>query len=285
MRMKSFSILLCLALFFTACQKENNTTPPATETSEQTLSNVSYGTDAAQKMDVYLPAGRTSESTKLIIMVHGGAWLEGDKSEFTPYVSVLKQRLPGYAIANINYRLASTTGNFFPTQENDMKAAVDFLLQKSGEYKISDKMVLLGASAGAHMAMLQAYKYTSPKIKAVISYFGPTEMTALYNSASTNTKLALQLLLGGTPTNSTMYQQSSPANFVDAQDPPTLIFHGDADVIVPLAQSTLLRDKLQAAGVVHQLNVYPGLGHDVWPSAIMTETFSKIETFVKANAN
>ena len=282
--MKSVPIVFCCALLLVACQKESKTTSN-TEVPEQTLANVSYGNDAAQKMDVYLPAGRTTESTKIIIMVHGGAWLEGDKSEFTPYVSILKQRLPGYAIANINYRLASAAGNFFPTQENDMKSAVDFLLQKTGEYKISEKIVLLGASAGAHMALLQAYKYATPKIKAVISYFGPTDMTTLYNSASTNTKLALQLLLGGPPTTSSLYQQSSPGNFVDAQDPPTIIFHGDSDVIVNLAQSTLLRDKLQAAGITHQLNVYPGLGHDVWPSAIMNETFSKIETFVKANVN
>jgi acetyl esterase/lipase len=282
--MKNLLIVFCFAIGFTACQKESK---PVTNPGlpEQTLQNVSYGTDAAQKLEIYLPAGRTTESTKLIIMVHGGAWFEGDKNDFAPYVPILKQRLPGYAIANINYRLASPAGNFFPTQENDMKAAVDFLLQKTNDYAISQKIALLGASAGAHMALLQAYKYASPKIKAVISYFGPTDMPALYNSASVNTKAGLQLLLGGTPATSPTYQQSSPVNFVDAQDPPTIIFHGDADPIVNVSQSTLLRDKLQATGITNQLTVYPGLGHDVWPSAIMNETFTKIEAFLKANVN
>ena len=282
--MKRFSILFYFALVFTACQKENKTTSNA-GVPEQTLNNVSYGTDAANKMDIFLPAGREADTTKIIILVHGGAWLEGDKSDFASYVPILKQRLPGYAIANINYRLATAAGNFFPTQENDMKAAIDFLIQKRNEYRFSEKIVLLGASAGAHMALLQAYKYATPKIKAVVSFFGPTDMAALYNSSSTNTKFGLQLLLGGTPATSTMYQQSSPVNFVDAQDPATTIFHGELDAIVNIAQSTLLRDKLQTAGVINQLTVYPGLGHDVWPPATMNETFNKIEAFIKANVN
>lgn len=280
--MKIISLLFCLALLFTACQKESKEKPGA-GVPEQTLNNVSYGNDAAQKMDLYLPAGREADTTKIIILVHGGAWLEGDKSDFASYIPILKQRLPGYAIANINYRLATPSGNFFPTQENDMKTTIDFLIQKRNEYRISEKIVLLGASAGAHMALLQAYKYATPKIKAVVSFFGPTDMAALYNSSTTNTKLALQLLLGGTPTTSSMYQQSSPANFVDAQDPPTILFHGQLDVIVNVDQSILLKDKLQAAGVTNQFTVYPGLGHDVWPTATMNEVFGKIEAFVKAN--
>src|SRR6188508_2236895 len=145
--MKNGFILFCFVLVITSCQKENEITPDLAIPAE-TLNNVSYGSDAAQKMDIYLPAGRKTDSTKLVIMVHGGAWLEGDKNDFAPYVTILKQRLPGYAIANINYRLATTSGNFFPTQENDMKAAIDFLLQKTGDYAISQKIVLLGASAG-----------------------------------------------------------------------------------------------------------------------------------------
>ena len=283
--MKSIVILFCCTLVFASCQKETNSSSNDSVPAE-TFTNVSYGTDPAQKMDIYLPAGRTTDTTKMIILVHGGAWLEGDKSDFSSYVTVLKQRLPGYAVVNINYRLASAAGNFFPTQENDMKAAINFLVDKSNQYLISQKIVLLGASAGAHMTLLQAYKYSTPKISAVVNFFGPTDMTSLYNSSSSNIKLALQLLLGGTPTtNSSMYQQSSPVNFIDAQDPPTIIFHGDMDMIVNVSQSTLLKDKLQTAGVINQLTIYPGLGHDVWPSSIMNQTFDKIEAFIKANVH
>ena len=80
-----------------------------------------------------------------------------------------------------------------------------------------------------------------------------------------------------------MYQQTSPINFIDAQDPPTIIFHGDQDMIVNVSQSTLLKNKLQTFGVTNQLTVYPGLGHDLWPPATMNASFDKIEAFIKAN--
>ena len=281
--MKSGFILFCFVLVITSCQKENEATPGQALPAE-TFTNVSYGSDAAQKMDIYLPAGRQTDTTKMIVMVHGGAWVEGDKNDFNSFVTVLKQRLPGYAIANINYRLATVSGNYFPTQENDMKAAINFLVQKTNDYHISEKFVLLGASAGAHMALLQAYKYTSPKIRAVVDFFGPADMVSLYNSSGVNTKLGLQLLLGGTPAgNPSMYQQTSPINFIDEQDPPTIIFHGDQDVIVNVSQSTLLKNKLQTFGITNQLTVYPGMDHDLWPAAIMNDSFDKIEAFIKAN--
>ncbi|MEI9807388.1 MAG: hypothetical protein WDO16_05610 [Bacteroidota bacterium] len=68
-------------------------------------------------MDVYLPAGRSKTTTKLIILIHGGAWATGDKSDFNVFVDTLKIRLPDYAICNINYRLANIGGNFFPTRK------------------------------------------------------------------------------------------------------------------------------------------------------------------------
>lgn len=283
--MKKLGFLFCIVFVFSACQKEN-TNNTGNNLSAETFSNVAYGSDAAQKMDIYLPAGRHTDSTKMIIMVHGGAWAEGDKAEFDIYVTVLKQRLPNYAIANINYRLATAAANPFPAQENDMKAAINFLVQKSTEYHITQKFVLLGASAGAHMAMLQAYKYTTPKIKAVVSFFGPANMVALYNASTPTAQFGLQVLLGGTPaTNAAMYQQSSPINFIDAQTSPTIIFHGDADVIVNVSQSTAIKNKLQTFGIVNQLTIYPGLGHEIWPAATMTDAFNKIEAFIKANVN
>ena len=280
--MKNISILFCFVLTIIACQKDSQN--KSDQNRAETLNNIFYGNDTAQKMDIYLPAGRTTDTTKMIILVHGGAWLEGDKKDFNSYVTILKQRLSGYAIANINYRLANIAANHFPTQENDMKAAVDFLVQKSTEYRISQKFVLLGASAGAHMALLQAYKYSTPKIKAVVDFFGPVDMVSLYNSANLNTQFAMQILLSGTPvTNPSIYQQSSPINFIDAQDPPTIIFHGDMDVVVNVSQSTLLKNKLETLGIANQLTIYPGLEHDVWPPAIMNDSFDKIEKFIKAN--
>ena len=251
---------------------------------EQNISNVSYGNDGAQKMDVYLPEKRSSDTTKLLVLIHGGAWSEDDKSFFTIYMPRLKEIFPNYAIANINYRLATTNANHFPTQENDVKAAVDFLMGKSNEYEISKKIVLLGVSAGAHLALLQAYKNPSPKIAAVIDFFGPTDMVALYNSTTAGfNQFAFELLMGGTPaTNPSIYQQSSPINFVSTQSPPTLILHGTLDDYVDISHSIALKNKLASFGVTTQMITYPGEGHG-WYGAKMDDAFIQVQSFIKAN--
>src|SRR5688572_33493910 len=90
------------------------------------LYDQAYGDDRWQKMDIYLPASR-NDSTVVMIIVHGGAWVRGDKSEFNPYVAALQRLLPNYAFVNINYRLFRNGKNAFPAQEEDMKAAVLYL--------------------------------------------------------------------------------------------------------------------------------------------------------------
>lgn len=271
-----------LIVFLFACKKEDdkqNTGPLP----EQSVNNLAYGNDAAQKMDLYLPAGRSTDSTPLLVLIHGGAWSAGDKADFGPELPVLKQKLPKFAIANINYRLATTSSNFFPTQEADMKAALAFLTQKQNEYKFGRHIALLGVSSGGHMALLQAYKNNTPAISAVINFFGPADMVSLYNSTTEpNLRLGLTFLLGGTPaTNAPLYQSSSPINFVTAQSPPTLILHGQNDAIVPVQQAQLLSDKLTTAGVAHQRHIYQGVGHDVWPQPILQGAYGKVELFLK----
>src|SRR5687767_4111363 len=128
--MKQVFSFLFISLFFVACQKES--TVAEQPLAEQNINDASYGTDPGQRMDVYLPADRTTTATKALIVIHGGAWISGDKTEMNPYIPIIKQKMPGYAIFNINYRLASLPStNPFPTQENDVKAAVEFILNKA----------------------------------------------------------------------------------------------------------------------------------------------------------
>jgi acetyl esterase/lipase len=272
-------LLLLLTLSSFSCKKD-------TDTGEKTVLNTAYGTHALQKMDVYLPAGRSSSSTKVIILIHGGGWTQGDKNDLTPYIDTLKKRLPGYAIFNINYRLASGVNNLFPTQENDVKAAIEFIYGKRTEYDISDKFVLLGTSAGAHLSLLHAYKYTSPvKIKAVVDFFGPADLTEMYNNPASilAPPAALAAVVGGTPvTNPTLYEQSSPISFVTAQSSPTIILQGGVDPLVAPSQATALDAKLTTMGVIHQYVYYPTETHG-WLGPTLSDSFDKIVAFLAAN--
>src|SRR6188768_1888991 len=272
--------LILFTLVFSSCKKDDDT--------EQDLSvtmlNVSYGTNTQQKMDVYLPATRTATTTKVMIMIHGGGWNTGDKADFNEYVDSLKKREPSYAIFNLNYRLANTP-DLFPAQELDVKAAVEFIYSKRSEYKISDKFVLVGASAGAHLALLQGYKYPTPiKPKAIIDFFGPTDLVSLYNNPPNPlVQPTLLSVTGGTPaTNNTLYTQSSPINFVSSQSPPTMVLHGGIDIVVSPSQSVSLDSKLFIAGVTHQYVFYPGEGHG-WVGGNLTDSFNKILAFLAAN--
>lgn len=282
--MKKFLLpILSVFIFVSSCSKSDSDNDNLTAS---TMLNVAYGADVLQKADIYLPANRNTTDTRLLIMIHGGGWSTGDKADFNQFVDTLRRRMPAYAIANINYRLASGTSNLFPTQETDVKAAVDFIYTKRNQWGISDKFVLLGASAGGHLALLQGYKYNSPiKAKAIVDFFGPSDMVEMYNNpAPLAPSYAIAGLLGGTPaTQPTLYFQSSPINFISSQSPPTIILQGGVDPLVLPSQSEAVRNKLNAASVTNQYVFYPTGGHGDWDAATFTDAFNKIQVFIETN--
>lgn len=282
---KLFSALVTTVLFI-SCQKELHfDVVPVHLVPMKNTFNVPYGPDPMQIMDTWLPAGRSKTSTKVIVMIHGGGWNAGDKSDFAIYIDSLQKRLPDWAIININYRLATTSSTLFPAQENDVKTALTFLMANTDEYQITQKIVLLGASAGGHLALLQGYKYSSPiKPKAIISFFGPTDMRDMYlNPANPLVPAAIVSVMGATPTqDSLLYANSSPINYINASSPPTILLHGGADILVKSSQSAAVDAKLQTAGVVHQYVFYPTEGHG-WVGVNLTDSFDKIQAFLAAN--
>jgi acetyl esterase/lipase len=250
-----------------------------------TLYNQSYGNDPAQKMDIYLPSVK-SDSTVMMMIVHGGAWVRGDKSEFNPYVAALRTLLPGYAFANINYRLFRNGINKFPAQEEDMKAATAYLASRLTELGISRKIVLLGASAGAHLVLLQAYKNRDlTGIAAVVSFFGPTDMNDMFNNSNNpDVKPMLTRLLGGTPqSQSRLYKESSPVEYVTADAPPTLILQGGRDRMVHQEQAQILKRKLDEMNVINELKLYPDEGHG-WYGPPLYDSFARVAAFLKKYA-
>jgi acetyl esterase/lipase len=287
--MKAIHLLtaVIISVSFFSCKK-NIDVGNSGNTVAKTMMNVSYGSDPLETMDVYLPANRSVNSTKVLIMIHGGAWESGDKTDLTSYVDTMKNRLPDYAIFNINYRLSVNGTNVFPTQENDVKAAYNYILNNTASYNVSQKIVLLGESAGGHLALLQGLKYDSPvKPKAIVSFFGPTDITDMYyNPASTLVAAPiLAAIVGTTPIlDSALYANSSPINFVTNSSPPTILLHGGLDPLVRPQQAISLKDKLQVSGVINQYVFYPNEGHG-WVGADLTDSFNKIQAFLSANVN
>ncbi|HSB93628.1 MAG TPA: alpha/beta hydrolase [Flavitalea sp.] len=259
--MRQLLLILCVSMIISACEKEGSNPISSSEASEQL--NVAYGSDPAQKVDIYLPANR-NDSTVIALMLHGGSWANGDKTELDSLIPELQRRLPHFAFANANYRLVNGTRNRFPAQENDVNDLVTFLQKKANVYGISGKIVLLGVSAGGHLALLQGYKHNSNvQPKAIVSLFGPTDLADLYtNPVNPITPVGLIGITGySLEQNPTIYAESSPINYVAESSAPTLILQGAQDSLVPVTQQLRLKAKLEESHIPVELVIYQNAGH------------------------
>ncbi len=250
-------IVLC------SCSKEDITIPdnPAGNT-DTTMVNVSYGDHQMQKYDIYLPAGRDS-TTPVLLMIHGGAWKGGQKEEFNYYVSLIKKNWSNVAIVNMNYRLASNTNNIHHTEiMDDINKAIGNVLDNLGDYHISSKMGIIGASAGGQLAMIYAYKYNDHNnINCVASLFGPTIINDWAWYSSTNIWLGgkvgdILTEYVGQAWDGDVYESISPYWNISSTSQPTILFHGNIDPIVPVYQSQWMNGKLNTLNVTHEYHEY-----------------------------
>jgi acetyl esterase/lipase len=282
--MKIALTLLITMSIITSCQRNEHVFAKEDLSQPKTIPDVSYGKDTAQRMDIYLPANRSVDATKSIILIHGGGWNSGSKNDFLTYIDSFRRRMPDYAIFNLDYRLVNGN-NLFPTQEHDVKSAMDFIVSNSSAYHINkNKLVLLGASAGGHLALLQGYKYNTPKVAAIVDFFGPTDLLAMFEKPwHPYVPFVLQMITGTTPMqNPSLYQHSSPINYVSTHSAPTLILHGSNDNIVNVSQSKSLKAKLDQVGITNELVIYQGKSHG-WNGATLSNSFDRIESFLKTN--
>ncbi|MCE0522461.1 MAG: alpha/beta hydrolase [Methylacidiphilales bacterium] len=217
---------------------------------------IAYPKDAAKPMTA-------------IIYIHGGGWIGGSQKS-GPIVHLAQT---GYFAASIEYRLDSVAK--WPAQIEDCKLAVRWLRANADRYHVDPNRIgTLGASAGGHLVlclgtMADAKEYegdggypgVSSAVQAVVDFYGPTDFThpGIY------TPMAIKLTEGlfGVPygQNPAFWISGSPLFYVKAGDPPMLLVHGDADTLVPLAQSSVFDAALTQAGVPHQFLIVKNAGH------------------------
>lgn len=264
--------------------------PPPTPIPAATILNYSYGADARMKMDIYLPQGRSSASTKTLVLIHGGSWVGGDKNDLNIFLDSFKRVLPNWAIINLNYPLIdiASGANRYPSQTLFIRRAMDTVKNNLQAWGISNKLGMWGASAGANLALMHSYTQNNDGlIKAVGNLFGPTDLRDCWiNPPGPDTRAIVINYTGVLIPNlfqADQYDWSSPLYTMPNNAPPTISFHGTADVLVSVTQARRLRDKLNVKGIVNQYYEYPGLGHDIWPANIMNDMFNKIGAFMIAN--
>jgi len=286
--MKKISILFTLNLFFLfllGCSSNDDTD---SDTGVQVLQaqeilNVSYGGDSDQVYDIYLPANRTQETTKVFILVHGGSWVSGDKSSLNYAKDLLQTEFEDYAIVNINYRLGNGTSLPFDNQLDDISTIIADLKTKQSTYAISNQYAFIGFSAGAHLSMLWSYTRDQlNEVNMVGNIVGPTNFTdpAYLENAGSFFQF-LSTTIGQDATNQ-LLEQYSPFHQVTSNSAPTIMFYGGMDSLIPNSQGIDMDNKLGMLNVTHEFTFYPEEGHG-WEGNNFIDTWIKMSNFISTH--
>jgi acetyl esterase/lipase len=223
-----------------------------------------------------------------IVCIHGGGWVSGDRKQMGKTIEVLARR--GYVAISPDYRLAPR--DRFPAQIEDCKAAVRWLRANAKMYHVDTRRIgVVGFSAGGHLACLLGVTgkddgldgdggnaEQSSAVQAVVSFFGPTDLTRDVWDRDVRTK-NLVPLLGGTPDKKAdAYRKASPMTYAGKNAPPYLFLHGTEDRVVPIEQAKDLAEKLRKAGGSARLVSVEGEGHG-WRGEKLLRTIAQMMDF------
>lgn len=235
--------------------------------------NVAYGTEERQVLDLYIPEEHDG-TLGLILMIHGGAWVAGDKESYTNNAKEIAGSY-GCAAAAINYRYLSE--NVTMADILDDITAATAKIKAIGEENgvVIDKMLLTGMSAGGHLSLLYAYSRANEaaiRPVCVVNQCGPTDFTDknfLNSDIGTDNVYMLMSWATGieiTPENFELNAipllAVSPVAYA-ATAVPTVTAHGQKDATVPYSNALSLDTVLKAAGVRHDFIPYPNSGHSL----------------------
>ncbi|MDR2376379.1 MAG: alpha/beta hydrolase [Treponema sp.] len=268
-------VLMCLSFLLAGCASTGETPVEIRYTQYQ---NLSYGSHERNVVDISIP-DRAARGT--ILFIHGGIWMYGGKENRPIFLDTFRDQ---FIVAAMNHRYIDETIHI-EDLEDDVAAAVtyirDFSLQNHAE---PGKLIVIGHSSGAHLAML--YTYKRHKISPIplafcVDMAGPADMGDIaffYNFK----KLKLEKIFyslaekgagydivegditseGYSETGRQVLAALSPLSFLAADTPPTIIAHDVADALVPYSNSTALNSALNVYGVDHYfMALYSGIGH------------------------
>ncbi|MBS0420333.1 MAG: alpha/beta hydrolase [Proteobacteria bacterium] len=214
--------------------------------------NLAYGREARQRLDVYAP--QDTATHPIVVFFHGGSWTTGEKSQYEFMGAALATR--GYITVVPNYRLYPEAR--FPTFVEDSARVVAWVREHAHELRgDADQIVLMGHSAGAHMAAMLALNsdyieragVPQHSIVGLVGLSGPYALDP--NSDTLRTIFAAPYTAA----------DWRPVNFVTDRAPPALLLHGLADDVVSPTHTEKLRDALLSHNARVETHFYPGRGH------------------------
>ncbi|MFN8855941.1 MAG: alpha/beta fold hydrolase [Planctomycetaceae bacterium] len=248
------------------------------------VKDLGYGRDKKyQRLNLALP-DRSAGPVPVVIWIHGGAWVTGDKDEENPAEALVSE---GFAVASIEYRPATVAA--YPAQLEDCQTAVNWLRSTAKKYRIDPERVgVWGQSAGGHLAAMLAVNPgggNRAALQAVCDWSGPVDLQRLVeDSAEEYRKVSQEMLwrlyLGPAADNlklrdslsnskrTQLFQSGSPMSYIAEKMPPILVVHGEQDRIVSVRQSRRFVKRLEQLGAPIDYVELPGVGHDLRESPV-----------------
>ena len=276
--MKKCLFLLFIVLIIVGCKKK--TIDFGENISFNIEKDISYGNDSEQKLDLYIPQNKDSIKG-IFVMIHGGGWKAGDKSNLTLFTLSMMEKFPHYGFANMNYRLASNSRFGIPNQTVDIDKVIGYL---KSLFKNNPQFILLGNSAGAHLSMLYAYKFNhDKKIKVVVNIVGPADLSDEGFKSYSDYAFVEKRLVDASqiPDNTTADQFASPVYWITNNSASTVSFYGSNDKVIPLSQKKILDSVLNKKKVYNQSFEFSG-GHLDWGNKKNAPTIiNEISDFLK----
>jgi len=219
------------------------------------------------KLDLYVPR-RPNGALPTAVLFHGGGWVTGSKDEIA--LDVLPYLAMGFAVVNVDYRVARVAPA--PAAVQDSRCALRWVVRHAPQYGFDPaRIVLVGSSAGAHLALMAALAPASAgfdglcpgneplNVAAVINFFGVVDVAELL--APPHPRDFAVGWLGTAPDAPARAAWLSPIKYVAKGAPAVLTLHGDADPVVPYSQATRLHAALERVGAPNRLVPIHGGGH------------------------
>jgi acetyl esterase/lipase len=199
----------------------------------------------------------------LLVQIYGGAWQRGRPGDDEAFARYFAAR--GYVVAAIDYRHAPAAQ--WPAQIEDVRTALAWLRAHARELGAdASRMVLVGRSAGAQLALVAAYQAGVPAVAGVVSFYGPIYLADGWREPPRpdplDVRAVLEAYLGGTPDQvADRYAAASPVTYLSPQSPPTLLVYGRRDHIVEVRFARRLETRLHELRVPAALIELPWAEH------------------------
>lgn len=236
-------------------------------TPAEPIVDVPYGPDPRQTLDIYPVDGDPRAPT--VLVMYGGGWIHGDKSGIADVAESLSAE--GFAVFNMNYRLATDTISGIPMQTDDVALAVRWVTQRGAQYGADvSHLGLLGSSSGAQVVMLasQLINATAPgTVRSVVEMSGVMDFYTMVHpdgpdSINEDIGDGMPAYLGCALELCTDQQLVGPSPLynIGPTDPAVLLVNSDEER-TPVNQATTMHDALLSAGAASTLLVVPGSKH------------------------